>query len=47
MRSLTPRGHVAARPGRLPAHPSLVNDLSFCGGPPGFPLSAPAAGRQA
>ncbi len=42
-----PRGLVAARPGRLPANHPPVNGLSFCGGPPGSPLSAPAVGRQA
>ncbi|SCF38113.1 hypothetical protein GA0070561_6027 [Micromonospora saelicesensis] len=31
MRSLTPRGLVAARPGRLPAHTSPVIGLSYSG----------------
>ncbi|MGC4797221.1 hypothetical protein ACLQ3H_24345 [Micromonospora saelicesensis] len=31
MRSLTPRGLVAARPGRLPAHTSPVIGLSHSG----------------
>ena len=37
-----PRGPAGCRP-----NPSPVNGLSSCGGPPGFPLSAPAAGHQA
>ena len=34
----TPRGLVAARPGRLPAHPHRSTSLSFCGSPVGFSL---------
>lgn len=48
VRSPTPRGLLAARgpTGRRP-NPHRPTPLSFCGGPPGSPLSAPAAGHQA
>ncbi len=42
VRSPTPRGPAGCRPTT-----SSVNGLSFCGGPLGFPLSAPAPGQQA
>jgi hypothetical protein len=47
MRSPTPRGSWPRGPAGCRSTTSPLNGLSFCGGTPGFPLSAPAAGRVA